>query len=327
MLICGLLNRVCAPGEDEDLFTVHQPDRHCFPLAVVCEHYSLMVTVRCLPRLPHIPPNLVGGNTSKQQKFGLTESVKPQEPLKSTWASVTREVFSSTTHQSIDDLSQRAASLYITPTSSSDLSLGSTRKATHVNTASTDTLSGCTFPFSPPQPSPMSPKLLSGLSDVLPYRNLQETIKKEELIVNGRNCHHSNLFCFDSGCVAHQPLSQQDPRDEVPGSKLNKGRGLIFQRRSESCSYPLQPSGVCPPSASSPIPFARKATNEKRRSLAISIKVVMFCFTYLKCNVLSVLILQRPVRPPVRSNSAPSVVPSLYLLGTFEVSLNICILL
>ena len=29
---------------------------------------------------------------------------------------------------------------------------------------------------------------------------------------------------------------------------------------------------------------------------------------------------QRPIRPPVRSNSAPSVVPSLYLLGTFEVN-------
>lgn len=34
--------------------------------------------------------------------------------------------------------------------------------------------------------------------------------------------------------------------------------------------------------------------------------------------------LQRPIKPPVRSNSAPSVVPSLYLLGTFEVNILKC---
>ena len=134
-----------------------------------------------------------------------------------------------------------------------------------------------TFPFSPPQPSPMSPKLLSGLADVLPYSRFQEAVSHAELQTNEANCSHSQSFCFDTGCASYQ-AAWAYPQEEVPRSKSNQGK-LTHQRRAESCSYPVSLSGVCPPSASSPVPFARKTANEKRRSLAINIKVHGWLYT------------------------------------------------
>ena len=262
---CALiLNRVCAPGEDGEQFKVHQPVEHCFPVAIVHEHCTLKVVVRCLPRLEHVPFSLNG------------VKINTQEPSIPKQAAVTRRVFSSAsmTYPSIDDLSKRTAALHISSQQSSNGSNGRTIVTTVKNT-NTENLSP-TFPFSPPQPSPMSPKLLSGLADVLPYSRLQEAINHEEPQTQIRsttetNCTHSQSFCFDSGCASCQAV-RICPHEEVHKPKPSQGR-LTHQRRAESCSYPLSPCGVCPPSASSPIPFARKAANEKRRSLAINIKV------------------------------------------------------
>lgn len=277
-----LLNRVCAPGEDEEQFTECQPDVHRFPLAVVCEHYMLIVTVKCLPRLQYIPLALVGGKNNytkcEQQQLGPSKSVKTQETTMSKQVTVTRKVFSSLTQTSVDDLSKRTAEVYIKlpPSSRSDNSNDMTA-ATTLSSPSAEKTSP-NFPFSPPQPSPMSPKLLSGLADVLPYSRLQKVTRQEEPMRQLNNndeidCPHSQLFCFDTGCVSHQNEGFHHSNKEIPASKPNQKRESIFPRRSESCSYPLTPSGVCPPSASSPVPFARKAANEKRRSLAINIKV------------------------------------------------------
>ena len=269
--------RVCAPGEDEEQFTVHQPERHYFPLAVVCEHYTLTVAVRCLPRLEHMPFPLVGDKecaTSKLQPTYLAGNSKTQLTKH---AAMTRKVYSS-----IDDLSKRTAGLHISPS----LTKPSPEQSPHhskddaaasvAKTSAHEHLSP-NFPFSPPQPSPLSPKLLSGLSDVLPYSTLQESRKLEEPARPPRNssersCSHSQSFCFDRGCALHHPVFHRDRHsEEAPSSKPNHKRGSTFPQRAASCSYP---SGVCPPSASSPIPYARQAANEKRRSLAINIKVV-----------------------------------------------------
>ena len=187
---------------------------------------------------------------------------------------MTRKLFSSAslTCPFIDDLSKRTGALYISPQQSSDDSNGAIA-ATTTNSISTENLSP-TFPFSPPQPSPMSPKLLSGLADVLPYSRFQEAANHEESQIKEANGPHSQSFCFDTGCASHQAVWAY-PHEEIPRSKPNQGR-LTHQRRAESCSYPVSLSGVCPPSASSPIPFARKTANEKRRSLAINIKVHVY---------------------------------------------------
>jgi hypothetical protein len=163
--------------------------------------------------------------------------------------------------------------LYISPQQSSADS-NSTTVAMTTSSISTENLSP-TFPFSPPQPSPMSPKLLSGLADVLPYSQFQEAINHKESPTTEADCPHPQSFCFDTGCASHQ-AEWTYPHEEAPRSKPNQER-LTHQRRAESCSYPVSLSGVCPPSASSPIPFARKTANEKRRSLAINIKVQLSC--------------------------------------------------
>lgn len=255
-------NRVCAPGEDGEQFKLHQPVEHCFPPAVIHEHYTLKVVVRSLPRLKHIPFSVDG-----VKKHNTKSIPKP--------TAMTRKIFSSEslTYPSIDDLSKRTAALYISPQQSSADS-NSTTAATTTSSISAENLSP-TFPFSPPQPSPMSPKLLSGLADVLPYSRFQETITHEESPTTEANCPHPQSFCFDTGCASHQAAGT-DPHEKAPRSKPNQGR-LTYQRRAESCSYPVSMSGVCPPSASSPIPFARKTANEKRRSLAINIKVQLSC--------------------------------------------------
>ena len=260
---CGRLhglisNRVCAPGEDGEQFKLHQPVEHCFPLAVIHEHYTFKVVVRYLPRLEHIPFSIDG---VKKHNTKSSDSIpKP--------TAMTRKIFSSgsLTFPSIDDLSKRTAALYISPSDDSN----STIAATTTGSISKENLSP-TFPFSPPQPSPMSPKLLSGLADVLPYSRFQEAVSREKSPTTEPDCPHSQSFCFDTGCASHQ-AAWACPQEEVPRSKPNQGR-LTHQRRAESCSYPVSLGGVCPPSASSPIPFARKTANEKRRSLAINIKV------------------------------------------------------
>ena len=275
---CDLIiisNRVCAPGEDGEQFKLYQPVEHCFPLAVIHEHYTLKVVVRCLPRLEHIPFSPDGMKehniTFSEQQVQLPGSVKTQESSIPKQTAMTRKIFSSAslTCPSIDDLSKRTAALYISPQQSSDDS-NSTVAATTIRNINTENLSP-TFPFSPPQPSPMSPKLLSGLADVLPYSRFQEAVSHEKSQTTETNCSHFQSFCFDTGCASHEAVHVR-PHEEVPRLKPNQGR-LTHQRRAESCSYPLSPSGVCPPSASSPIPFARKTANEKRRSLAINIKV------------------------------------------------------
>lgn len=246
-----------------------------------------MVMVRCLPRLDRIPDTLAGvnrGTLPGQQKF---ECIRLQQPSVPKQTTITRKIFSSitTTQPSIDDLSKRTAALHIRPSlhePSSELSDNSidTTAAT-TQSASAEQVSP-TFPFSPPQPSPMSPKLLSGLADVLPYSRFHESIKQEgpRMQIRERLCPHSQVFCFDNGCASNQTLCSLHPSKDVPRSKISQGRELTYQR-SESCTYPSSSSGVCPPSASSPVPFARKATDVKRRSLAINIKVVallLYCY-------------------------------------------------
>ena len=276
------MHRVCAPGEDEEQFTVHQPDRHCFPLAVVCENSTLTVTVRCLPRLEHIPFTLVGGkgrSTTKHRESDLGGKVTAQQTK---CPAMTRRVYSSIPNSSVDDLSKRTAGLHITPSFSELCSVTSPHRSKEEATPPSVTKAtdashlSPNFPFSPPQPSPLSPKLLSGLADVLPYSTLQEPRQLEEPTKpqkdkSDKSCSHPQSFCFDSGCALHQPVFHQEHSNEgAPLSRNNHKRGSTFPQRAASCSYP---SGVCPPSASSPIPYARKAANEKRRSLAINIKV------------------------------------------------------
>ena len=57
MCVCCSTHRVCAPGEDGELFW-SPPDVHTFPSAPLPSHHSLDITVKSLPRHTHIPPIL-----------------------------------------------------------------------------------------------------------------------------------------------------------------------------------------------------------------------------------------------------------------------------
>lgn len=106
------------------------------------------------------------------------------------------------------------------------------------------------FPFSPPLPSPLSPKLLTGLADEM---NLDPSL----------------------GCVAgdddsatlsslEQGMSELSLKSKM--TKVSGDEGAVRESR-----------GVVPPAASSPAPFSRlhntRRDESKRRSCAITCKV------------------------------------------------------
>ena len=127
-----------------------------------------------------------------------------------------------------------------------------------------------TFPFSPPQPSPMSPKLLAGLGEPLHYHSLLDSALLDSGDVSGSNqssldmsdCCHDNRcgghykssgdhsctgsFCFDSECVREG------------GERGGSGRGKAGGRGGEKGETKKKRDGVKPgavrsPAASSPV--------------------------------------------------------------------------
>ena len=141
-------HRVCAPGEDStDQFTLHPPQLHTFPPSPLTPHSSLQVSVHHLPRLKDIPSTL----TPHISPLLTPHTSSPLSPP----------------HCNIIDhfkdlsLSDSARSYHITP------SLHTPHTSPPSHTPQQEA-----FPFSPPQPSPMSPKLLAGLGEPLQYHSM-----------------------------------------------------------------------------------------------------------------------------------------------------------
>ncbi|CAI8011691.1 Protein FAM214A [Geodia barretti] len=157
------------------------------------------------------------------------------------------------------------------------------------------------FPFSPPQPSPMSPKLLAGLGEPLQYhslldRNALNATSHDNGMNNGKagfeisgcssECSCQSLergsdrdgngghscsasFCFDSLCVRE--------------GGCEEGEGRRRRRRGDSSVNKVEKvvkrGAVRSPAASSPVPFMRRTTsetkNQHKRSSAINLKGVL----------------------------------------------------
>ena len=249
-------------------FTLYQLERHTFPPFAISQHSTLQVSVTYLPRLKQIPPLLLGDPTEAERtmtELGGDSSLAKlrKQPQKTRDKDVK---LSPPKTQVPDDLIQRTSELCITKPSSHLREMG--------HSPSRDG-----FPFSPPQPSPMSPKLLSGLADKPPYNSLLDATKLSERKYHrsqSRESHTSTNclqhFCFERTCVqenanvtydrsatahASTHASSELRTDQlVAGPRIRTGGGKVY-RRSGSCCYPdsmyVPARGVRPPMASSPV--------------------------------------------------------------------------
>lgn len=323
-----LVYRVSSEPMDMKGFSPYSAHCHTFPSLHLSSHASLLVAVATLPRLPQVPPQLLAKPITSNDATPPSHQVKPSNHL----------------------TTSNSATLHRSETSA-PVPLGVGRLAKPGPKEG--------YPFSPPLPSPLSPKLLMGLADHTPSQDLPEL----EQAVRRLNLVNSDP---ESGQVnSSQPNS--DPRSQVGSVKWRIGgeldsdprrttrqvyfdptratkqpnSGPIVRTTTSELDSDLLPTpsentrgdggGAVPPASCSPAPFSRmhmgrERGGAKRRSCAIVCKVS----GYLKANTVFhyvVCLLQRPSTraPPQRSNSAPVFVPSLCLLGTFEVS-NVCTL-
>ena len=217
-------SRVCAPGEENwEQFAQGEPVRHTFPGAALSQHSTLQVSVTLLPRLKHIPATLLGQVTEKPSPSRVCHF--PEELMQKT----------------------------------SEMCITARRIRTHresLPSSSAATRDG--FPFSPLQPSPMSPKLLSGLADKSPYSSLTDTARLKSCRgCSGSHQEHDCLqhFCFDRTCVEQ---SHSHKHGQVSPEKRTSERVPVVYRQTGSSSTTtdnnsLGSSSVRPPAASSPV--------------------------------------------------------------------------
>lgn len=220
-----LLYRVCAPGDSHNDFTPFPAHRHTFPSVPLTPNAFLVVTVATLPRLPHIPEQLSPPSLTCDHSSNSTTDNSN---------SITDK--NSSHCQSSNEQARRKAK-YLT---SAPVPLGIGRLAKESPKEG--------FPFSPPLPSPLSPKLLMGLAD-------RPTFSPSDSSDKGVSSLERTMRTVD---LKSGPTPT--PRD---GKSSSNGGG-----------------GAVPPSACSPAPFSRMHTNRerdcvKRRSCAISCKVCM----------------------------------------------------
>lgn len=265
-----LLYRVCCSGSGEGLSSPHY---HNFPPLPLTQYSMLLVTVATLPRLPCVPEELITPPCLPRPRHDhgpiITPPCLPLPPHGPIIPSSEIPPGCSETSKLKSSSAYRTATGQSTDVACFHVAMGLRKEG---------------FPFSPPLPSPLSPKLPTGLTsadDVIDA--LGRTVK--ELHVD------SDIKHVDSD----PKRVDSDPKhvDSDPKPKhvaCSNGGG-----------------GAVPPAACSPAPFSRLHSSRdrggaKRRSCAIACK--------------------RPASrlPPRRSNSAPVFIPSLCLLGTFEES-------
>lgn len=258
--------RVCAAGDETwEHFTLCCPESHSFPTAVLSPHCSLQITVTHLPRMKHIPPELLG-NVRHEDIHPASLDLPVKVRLHGAGVKL-----SPPNVELMDEIVKRTSALTVSSASES-IALGKTREP-HAKEG---------FPFSPPYPSPMSPKLLSGLADKLP--SFMRSVKQEEALHCGskplqrvsdrqlrseadREHACSRYFCFERTCVEQEEskLARGVHRPTLRTEETASGASPpVRYRRSESCVYPGSTVGentmatgsgwlVRPPAASSPV--------------------------------------------------------------------------
>lgn len=249
-------HRVCAPGEDGKQFT-SLPDIHTFPPAHLSTSHTLHVSVQTLPRQTSPPRLFLPAHSSAAIPSQYTDEKREQcSRTHYDCADSASMLGKSPRHKhSVDDLSNQLSRMSVNDNAFPNPTMCRPIESKGKNTDS--------FPFSPPEPSPMSPKLLAGLADILPFRTHRITDAHRST-----GCAHVEQFCFDKSCVGDD-TTEADPKKHV----TDEVTPVLTSTNSRN---------VLPPSASSPMPYFRVRSHSndhpgsmmnKRRSCAISVKV------------------------------------------------------
>lgn len=253
-----LLYRVCSSSDSD--FSPYSQLQHTFPALPLTPHAALLVSLAYLPRLPHFPSHHSrNGCKNAACRMAASKILSNQQRLRDH----TSEKELTSFHTSEEPTSFRTNEELTSFRSSEELS--SFRTSEGRTSFHTSEL-GCVprhspnstegFPFSPPLPSPLSPKLLTGLAGTDQHLPGLETTFKE-LAVNS-----------DARGVPVDSDPVLSPLDSDPKPVLG---------RTYECA-----SGMVPPASCSPAPFSRLHTGKerggaKRRSCAISFKVRSWC--------------------------------------------------
>ena len=280
-------HRVCAPGEDGEQFT-SPPDTHTFPPAHLSSCHTLHVSVKTLPRQTSPPRPFLPAPGSECTTSQHTEKTMDLcSGTHSACADSASLAGKSPLHKhSVDDLSSQLSRMSTNESrgNPSRMSTNESRenpspRQTTCRRIESGRKATDSFPFSPPDPSPMSPKLLSGLGDVFPYRTHARTTGAQS---NGTE--HVERSCFDKSCLGDNTATDHVPKEQV----TNEETPVLTSANS---------GNVIPPAASSPMPYfrLRSRSNDrpgnvmnKRRSCAISVKVskgLITCVIVITMNV------------------------------------------
>lgn len=276
---------MCAPGEgnwDLEQFTLCEPERHVFPPAALSPHTTLHASITYLPRLDHIPAILVADGPKQRQRLKHKQA---DTNVRNMPQGSSKLVPKATGANFPEQIIQRTSALKIsgecqTPSTSS--------KSIKMSVNPREV-----FPFSPPQPSPMSPKLLSGLGDRLPYSSFSQEVatQSEDRTCSSTHgsltesvsspggtqssdvgwlpdCSQESCFCSKQTCVGQKCCRKHGcdwktkvaPLQDICSDRSCRGEereGVVYRRPQSPGAAESSSSPprmrVRPPAASSPV--------------------------------------------------------------------------
>ena len=235
MSICLFFRLCLSCSSSQQSFTHCPPEIHSFPLVSLSSHCWLQVSVAFLPRLDEIPALLLPSqldedgenfsNTSKHDK-DTTPTNQLHVPIGDHVPSLDEAAPSSSfSHINFasDNVSPKTSKLLFSQMDelASAVMLDSTPSASKGSHE--------VFPFSPPTPSPLSPKLLSGLSS----SQGQSHKNQSQMVANEKEQNGASKFPSSSYSSSAHDVSGVVRRATVPSTR----------------SF----SSVRPPGASSPV--------------------------------------------------------------------------
>ena len=321
---------MCAPGEDtSDQFSPHTPQLHTFPPSQLSPLSCLQVSVRHLPRLKHAPHQLlpvdhqhadliskfrdlslsksaerlrdltvVGRSGHWQDPANISKSAESIKDLIPAAVEQPRHYVLSKSAERFREFATGCGSRVVTPPhltrkpaspctpSPHSSHTPSPHHSSHLHKSPQDT-----FPFSPPKPSPMSPKLLAGLGEPLNYHSLLERntldgdtgngrvgldssgcssdcscLSVERGICRDRDHACDGSFCFSSVCV--RVGGCEGGRWEGERKKGKEGRKV---EQAVKCG------AVRSPAASSPVCYTLCIVSFSKRGITIDCTYTLVC--------------------------------------------------
>ena len=277
--------RVCSGSMDGNTgkgFSPYSAHHHTFPPLHLSPHTSLLVAVATLPRLPQIPQQLLALPTAHSKNHDTT-------PTCSRDATPTSQRDKSPNHHSSNNgVSRYQASE--TSLTSAPVPLGVDRLTRACPKEG--------FPFSPPLPSPLSPKLLMGLADnalsldTHGMPELEKEVGKISLVDSNSNSRSTGDLDFDPTKTTNSDPMRTTRQVYFDPKRMTKPVNSDVRTTAGQLDSDLLPTpsdntregggGAVPPASCSPAPFSRmhmgrergrERGGAKRRSCAIVCKV------------------------------------------------------